>query len=158
MERPARSSKYQIGSDRSETRITAPMIAPCGMDCGICSAYLRERDRCVGCIANGKPKQHHCDVCSIKLCAERAQDATFCFDCAKYPCRRLKQLDLRYRTKYGMSMIENLGHIRDLGLDVFVDNENSRWACPNCGRLICVHNRQCYTCGAQWNKDGRPAI
>lgn len=138
------------------TPITPLLIAPCGMDCGICLAYLRDRNRCMGCMAASGPKQHHCDVCSIKVCTKRAKGTTFCFDCSRYPCRRLRQLDTRYRTRYGMSMIENLDRIRDQGLDAFVERENVRWACPTCGRPICVHDRRCYACGSQWNKDGGP--
>ena len=143
-------------SSRSSGRITAPLIAPCGMDCGICLAHLRDRNRCASCMAAAGPRQHHCDVCSIKVCPQRSRGSTFCFDCATYPCRRLKHLDLRYRTRYGMSMIENLDSIRDTGIDAFVERENTRWACPTCGKPICVHNRTCYACGAQWNKDGNP--
>ncbi|MCX6086485.1 MAG: DUF3795 domain-containing protein [Caldiserica bacterium] len=134
------------------TSIPASMMAPCGMDCGICLARLRDRNRCTGCLSQEGPQQKHCTVCGIKLCAERTEGATFCFDCTKYPCRRLRQLDLRYRTKYGMSMIENLDHMCELGLDRFMAIENTRWVCPSCGSPICVHDRRCYTCGAQYER------
>lgn len=134
------------------TSIPASMMAPCGMNCGVCAAHLRDRNRCAGCLAAEGPKLRHCLVCSIKVCAERTEGATFCFDCAKYPCRRLRQLDLRYRTKYNMSMLENLDHMRELGLDRFMVIENTRWVCPSCGSPICVHNRRCYGCGAQYER------
>ena len=135
-----------------KTSIPASMMAPCGMDCGICLAHLRDRNRCAGCLAEEGPKQKHCLVCSIKTCALRSEGATFCFDCTKYPCRRLRQLDLRYRTKYGMSMLENLDRIRELGLKQFMVIENTRWVCPSCGSPICVHDRRCYTCGVQYER------
>lgn len=128
------------------TNIPAIMIAPCGMNCGICMAYLRERNRCVGCNIESHQKVNHCFVCSIKNCIERPAGSRFCFDCKKYPCKRLKQLDKRYRTRYSMSMIENLNGIRDFGLDRFMGIENTRWACAQCGGPICVHNRKCYRC------------
>jgi len=134
------------------TSIPASMIAPCGMNCGVCATHLRDRNRCAGCLAEEGPKQKHCLVCSIKMCAERIGGATFCFVCTKYPCHRLRQLDLRYRTKYGMSMLENLDRIRDLGLDQFMVVENTRWVCPSCGSPVCVHDRRCYTCGAQYER------
>jgi nicotinamidase-related amidase len=136
------------------TSIAAGMIAPCGMNCGICSAYLRPKNRCSGCLALEGPKQKYCTVCSIKTCAERSKGDTFCFDCAKYPCAHLKHLDKRYRTRYGMSMIENQNRIRDLGLDGFMAVENTRWVCPSCGSPICIHTRLCYTCGAQYERLG----
>jgi len=133
------------------------MMAPCGMNCGICVAYLRPKNHCAGCLAEEGPKQKHCLVCSIKTCTRRTEGATFCFDCVKYPCRRLRQLDLRYRTKYRMSMIENLDRIRKLGLDQFMVIENTRWVCPSCGSPICVHDRRCYACGAQYEQTGSGA-
>lgn len=30
-------------------RINRNLIAPCGMNCGVCIAYLREKNRCQGC-------------------------------------------------------------------------------------------------------------
>jgi putative endonuclease len=63
-----------------------------------------------------------------------------------YPCDKLKHLDKRYRTRYGMSMIDNLYKIKRIGLEDFMKIENSRWVCPNCGNQICVHNKKCYFC------------
>ena len=146
MKRPAASDDSQ----KRSIGVPALMMAPCGMNCGVCAKHLRDKNPCVGCLAIDR-KLYHCEV-GIKVCAERNAGATFCFDCTKYPCRRLRQLDLRYRTKYGMSMLENLGRIREMGLDGFMAVENARWVCPSCGGLICVHDRRCYTCGAQYER------
>ena len=129
-----------------QSDIPSALIAPCGMNCGICMAFLREKNSCTGCNVESPQKLNHCFVCSIKNCSEREDGSQFCFDCKKYPCARLRQLDKRYRTKYGMSMIENLNGIRDSGLDRFMEIENTRWVCPRCGNHICVHNGKCYTC------------
>ena len=129
-----------------QTNIPSILIAPCGMNCGICMAYLREKNRCVGCNIESPQKLNHCFVCSIKNCTERNGGSKFCFECPKYPCARLKQLDKRYRTKYSMSMIENLNKIKESGLDQFMEIENTRWVCPQCGNPICVHNKRCYHC------------
>jgi len=51
-----------------------------------------------------------------------------------------------------MSMVENLDHIRELGLDRFMAIENTRWVCPLCGSPICVHDGRCYNCGAQYER------
>ncbi len=45
-----------------------------------------------------------------------------------------------------MSMIENLGNIKNLGIRKFLINENIKWICTNCGGIICVHNGQCSSC------------
>ncbi len=70
----------------------------------------------------------------------------FCFECAEYPCERLKSLDKRYRTKYHMSMIENLIAIRDTGMDDFLKAQEEKWRCPTCGGTICCEVRLWLSC------------
>jgi hypothetical protein len=123
------------------------LIAPCGMNCGLCLAYLRDKNRCEGCRSYSTNKPKYCARCLILNCELLAQsDSKFCYECQKFPCPRLKQLDKRYRTKYRMSMIENLNTIQASGLEYFLDTENKRWKCPTCGSTICVHRKFCLTC------------
>lgn len=130
------------------------LIAPCGMNCGLCIGHLREKKPCGGCFKkddDNKPKV--CRSCIIVNCELLAKtESGFCYDCEKYPCTRLKNLDNRYRTKYGMSMIENLEYIRERGLKQFLLNEESRWKCPVCGEGLCVHRNQCLNCITQIHK------
>ena len=139
------------------TNIPSVLIAPCGMNCGICRAYLRHRNRCIGCNLDGSQKANHCSICSIKTCDQRSATSSFCFECDKYPCTRLEHLDQRYITKYGMSVIQNLDRIRKIGIKRFMEIENTRWVCPECGNPICIHNKKCYTCGKQYPSPNREA-
>jgi hypothetical protein len=124
------------------------MIAPCGMNCGICRAYLRKERKCPGCHGDDTNKQASCLKCIIKNCETiKASRSKFCFECEKYPCRRLIQLDKRYRTKYAMSMIENLENIKATGLSAFLEIEKERWRCLKCGGVVCVHRGYCLKCG-----------
>ena len=126
------------------------LIASCGMNCGICMAYLRERNKCPGCRAAdiGKPVTRV--KCRIKNCTVfQKGNATFCFECENFPCDNLKHLDNRYRTKYNMSMIENLENIKGSGIERFLANEASRWTCHQCGGTICVHKGCCCICGTK---------
>ncbi len=66
----------------------------------------------------------------------------YCFCCDSFPYDRLNRLDKRYRTKYGMSMIDNLENIRKFGIKHFIRNEKERWSCPECGEILCVHKPQ----------------
>lgn len=129
--------------------LSVELIAPCGMNCGICIGHLRDRGTCPGCNdPDDSSKAHHCAACTIKRCEHRTQGPeAFCGDCAKYPCARLRQLDKRYRTKYRMSMIQNLGELHRVGAEAFVELERARWACPHCGALVSVHRTVCLACG-----------
>ena len=129
------------------------LIAPCGMDCGLCVAHLREKNQCGGCNGSDGSKPKHCVSCRIKHCDELvAAEAGFCYACSRYPCARLRQLDERYRARYGMSMVENLERIRDLGIDGFVATERERWRCAACGGVVCVHRQECIYCGQARNQ------
>lgn len=132
------------------THIPSVMMAPCGMNCGICSAHLRDKNRCVGCNIDLPQKVNHCFTCSIKNCDQKPGGSSFCFDCKQYPCARLKQLDKRYVTKYGMSMLDNLDKIKKFGIKKFMRAENTRWVCGECGSPISIHNKKCYSCGKQY--------
>ncbi len=125
-------------------------MAPCGMNCATCIAYLRVAKPCPGCrsVNNGsKPK--HCDSCVIKNCEYLAQTKSgFCFDCPKFPCIRMKNLDKRYRRNYGISLLENLNYIKQKGISAFIENEQNRWKCQSCGSVLCVHRGHCLHCNA----------
>ncbi len=139
-------SKYSTEPARGTS-----LIAPCGMNCGICMAYLREKKKCPGCGGPDRDKSPSCLACKVKNCEFLQNEKQgFCFQCEQYPCARLKHLDKRYRTRYGMSMIENLENLRRLGIRKFVENERVRWACPECGGTICVHRGYCSTCGKEY--------
>ncbi|NQT57643.1 MAG: DUF3795 domain-containing protein [Bacteroidetes bacterium] len=132
------------------TPVKSTMIAPCGMNCALCLANFRDTKGCNGCNGSDENKPYHCIVCSIKNCEYLAKAKTkLCYGCENFPCARLKRLDKRYRTKYHMSMIENLENIRDYGIREFIKIEKSRWKCPECGKILCVHREDCEDCGAK---------
>ena len=124
-------------------------IAPCGVICDLCIGFQREKNKCVGCNSIGN-KPYHCAICSIKTCPEKNGDEELlCFECSKFPCRRIKNLDKRYITKYGESPIENLQKIKEIGLEEFIKIEEDKWKCSECGQLLSVHRGVCVICGAK---------
>ena len=128
------------------------MIAPCGMNCGLCVSFQFgasdlnkegfNKKYCSGCVPRGENctfMDKHCDLIG-------QGQVRFCFECEDYPCKRLKALDKRYRSKHHLSMIQNLNTIRDFGMDYFLETEINKWKCPDCGELICCHNGLCLNC------------
>ena len=116
------------------------LIAPCGMNCGICKAYLREWNPCHGCTAADLNRPKTRVNCRLRVCDRRT--GRFCFSCTDFPCDRLERLDRRYRARYGMSEIDNLLFIRDQGLAKFLDEELKRWVSD--AGILCVHDRKRY--------------
>jgi len=127
------------------------LIAPCGMNCRLCRAFTREKSPCNGCRGDDRAKPKTRVICRIKTCEKIRKDKIkYCCKCDRFPCDWLNHLDERYRTKHGMSMIENLMHIKNLGIRRFIRTEEEKWTCPQCGQLICVHKPQCLYCGHAW--------
>lgn len=139
-------------------KFTPVLVAPCGMNCGICKAYLA--------YSRGVPKKKgqvtHCSGCRVrdKNCAfiKRAcphkvgKQLKFCYECPDMPCEHLRRLDERYRVRYGMSMIENQKMIRDKGMAEFLKSQTEKYRCPSCGDVVSVHDGRCYRCGYQGPK------
>ena len=128
------------------------LIAPCGMNCGVCVSYLAmknnlndkgfKRAYCAGCLPRGENclyMRGKCEILGEGL-------IRFCYECKDFPCKRLKALDKRYSTKYHLSMIENLTAIKNDGLEHFLQEEEEKWRCPECGDMICCHNGLCLNC------------
>ncbi|MGZ7122412.1 MAG: DUF3795 domain-containing protein [Halobacteriota archaeon] len=129
----------------------AELIAPCGINCSVCSRYLarkydlhREGLRipyCEGCRPRDKKCafQKRCDLL-------RENKVGFCYECSSFPCGNLEPLDARYQKHYHLSVIENLTFIKKHSLTVFMERENAKWRCMLCGAVRCCHNGICYNC------------
>ncbi|MBA4420016.1 MAG: hypothetical protein C0391_02600 [Anaerolinea sp.] len=137
------------------------LIAPCGMNCGLCVSYLAmkndlkkqgfQKSYCPGCIPRGKNcafLKKQCDLLGKGL-------VRFCYECANFPCHRLKSFDKRYRIKYHMSMVENLEFIKENGMTRFLEKEEEKWRCPECGGTICCHNGLCLTCSVDLLRENK---
>ena len=140
-------------SGRIPNGMNEQLIAPCGMNCGICSGYLALTNDvksqgikipyCTGCRARDKECAFLKKRCHQLLSGE----VQFCYECADFPCENLCKLDKRYRTDFRMSMIENLEAIRENGMVQFLEKQEEKWKCPECGGVICCHNGICFRCG-----------
>lgn len=123
------------------------LIGPCGMNCGICYAFLRVKNKCPGCRCFNAEEPVSIARCKIRNCEFiKTGKVKYCFECAPYPCKNIKNLDKRYRTKYNMSEIENLEYIKEKGVTELVERERIKWTCPDCGGTINVHKQVCSEC------------
>lgn len=141
---------------KGKAAIPTDLIAPCGMNCRLCWGYIREKNSCPGCRRDSGPetqKSKYRRTCKIRNCEHLTKGKTrYCSHrCSHFPCTGLKQLDKRYRKKYGMSMIENLKRIDALGIRAFIRDEKSKRVCSEFGEMICVHKPRCLSCGGERN-------
>lgn len=132
--------------------IQTNLIAPCGMNCGICGAYLASKNKlkdkgieipyCAGCRIRNKQCAFLKKRCDLLLHGK----VNFCYECPDFPCENLNHLDKRYRDRFHMSMVNNLRQIKKKGLDNFLSDQNQKWHCPKCAGMVSCHNGLCFHC------------
>jgi hypothetical protein len=130
-------------------KIDTLFLAPCGIDCAVCYARLRERSPCPGCLSPEAGQPKHCRSCAIKACAKE-RDLNRCYGCADFPCSNIRRIDRRYLTSYGVGLIENGMAAKRGGLRAFMESERRRWACPACEGVVDQHRRRCSECGEEY--------
>jgi len=134
-----------------ESHFTPELIMPCGMNCGICKRYLAysrgipekkgKVSHCQGCI----PRNKNCVI--KRSCRKlRRKEIESCLECDDMPCETLDCLDWRYRSRYGMSMVENIREIMEKGMEKFLEKQEKKYRCPECGDFVSVHDGKCYVC------------
>lgn len=133
------------------SKFTPELIAPCGMNCGICKNYLAFSRG----IPTKRGKINHCSGCKIRAkncyikrsCVKLSKGKVkYCFECDEMPCKNLQHLDKRYRENYNMSMVENLKEIKLHGMNNFLLRQQAKYECPSCGDVLSVHDGKCYLC------------
>jgi len=154
------------------TAMDPALIAPCGMNCALCAGYLALKNdvknkgirmiNCPGC----RPRKKKCAFLKGHCSKLSKGEVTYCFECNSFPCDRLRTIDKRYRSRYRMSMIENLNFIKQNGMEKFLEAQQETWKCPNCGELISCHNGLCFNCDLgklknkkqkyRWNEHQKP--
>src|SRR5512137_1173808 len=122
------------------------LVAPCGMNCNVCAAYLAvthdvkskvlKMMYCIGCRPRNKP----CAFLKKKCTRLRQGKVRYCYECPTFPCKSLSAIDNRYKAQFRMSEIENLHRIRDKGIKNFLKAEEKKWKCPKCGGVLSCHN------------------
>lgn len=134
----------------SKLTLDSKLIAPCGIYCGACYMFLRDKKNCLGCRIDSAYKPKSCDKCKIANCEQlHNKPSGFCYDCEKFPCQSFKQLDKRYRTKYSTSLIQNQIEIKERGTNSFLTQESVIRTCSKCGSVVSIHWKGCLNC----NKD-----
>ena len=130
------------------------LVAPCGMNCAVCRAYLaysrgvpKKRGsvtHCSGCISRGKN-------CFIKRACPKLskKQVRFCYECKDMPCQGVDRVDRRYRVRYGVSLVGNLREIEERGVDAFLRSQEGKFGCSVCGDVVSVHDGKCYACAAK---------
>jgi hypothetical protein len=91
-------------------------VPPCGIFCGGCPSYHKERSPCPG--AEIRCRERQCK--GIYVCCIEKRGHRFCFECDIFPCNRFKRFAETWR-KYGQDLIDNQAQLKRL------DGDAGRW-------------------------------
>ncbi len=90
-------------------------VPPCGIYCGGCPSYTREKNKCKGAEIGCKTRK--CK--GIYVCCVEKKKLEFCYQCQIYPCSKFKKFADRW-VKYGQDLIVNQELIKTLGEKEFI--------------------------------------
>lgn len=94
-------------------------IPPCGIYCGTCPNFTRQKNKCEGFEKGCKARK--CK--GIYVCCIEKKGLEFCHQCDKYPCSRFKKFADTWK-KYGQNLFQNQEMIKTLGKEEFIERMN----------------------------------
>lgn len=141
------------------------LLAPCGLYCGVCSIYIAHRDNnekfkhvllpvyrafaksiddiaCTGCLSSGVVFSV-CRACSIKKCNEE-KGTKGCYQCNDFPCKFINNFPVPVAKEV---MMRTIPFWRENGTEKFVEEEEKRYICPECGNSLFRGVKKCNKCG-----------
>lgn len=94
-------------------------IPACGVFCGGCPTYIREKNPCPGADINRK----RCERCkTFHLCCVE-KGITYCYQCSIFPCAKFKTFSKQW-FKYGQDFIKNQELLKTVGEKDFLTYYN----------------------------------
>ena len=96
-------------------------IPACGVFCGGCPTFTREKNPCPGAEINRK----RCESCTTFYLCCKDKNISHCFQCTDFPCKKFKAFSKRW-LKYGQDFIVNQKLLKDRGIDGFLEYYNSK--------------------------------
>ena len=144
--------------------INKALLAPCGLYCGVCAIYIAHRDdnlkfkerlvnvykplteaiddvQCTGCLSEGIIFGF-CQNCPIKSCVKE-KEIESCTQCNEWPCKIINRFPIPVAKKVIMRAIPQW---RELGTAEWVEKEEERYHCPNCGNFLFRGAKRCNKC------------
>lgn len=95
-----------------------------------------------------------CAVCAVRTCASRTPGIGTCLDCSSYPCLRHRFMGalrwvfrLERKLPHLTEVGPNLAAIRRDGLTRWLEAQDARWRCPECGERYTWYQPDCRSCG-----------
>ena len=161
--------------------INPDFISPCGLYCGVCAIHIAHRDhntklkerlvnlykgetpgkgtlpnsdalsiediRCSGCLSDDQFM--HCRQCKIRNCAKE-KGYTGCHQCSEFPCDHINNFSMAIGKKV---ILRAVPYRRKFGTEKWIQDEESRYICPECGNRVFRGAMRCNQCKAPLDLD-----
>ena len=162
-------------------KIIPELASPCGLYCGDCAIYIAHRDnnqklkeglvrlyqgrtagkgtlpnseklttddiQCNGCLSS--VKFMHCQQCEIRGCAQEKGYAG-CHECDEFPCQHIENFPMNIGKKV---ILRAVPYRRNVGTDKWIQDEDARYICPECGNKVFRGVIKCNKCNAKLDLD-----
>jgi predicted RNA-binding Zn-ribbon protein involved in translation (DUF1610 family) len=162
-------------------KVNPDLIGPCGLYCGVCAIYIAHRDhnhklkerlvnlykggipgkgtlpgsenlsikdiRCGGCMS--ADVFMYCKHCEIKDCT-REKGYAGCYQCDEFPCRHIDDFPMNVGKKV---ILRAVPYWREVGTEKFIEDEEARYICPDCGNQVFRGAATCNKCKAKLDLD-----
>ena len=147
------------------------LAAPCGLYCGACSTYIArkrgdeaaltavakrvaenrgwtikpEEDLvCAGCLSS--QLAIFCRRCAMRACAFE-KGITYCSQCSDFPCQIIIDFNNDGRPHHS-EVLTNVRCQQEIGIDAWLNEQEKRWRCPDCGCATEWYDTKCPQCTA----------
>ena len=148
--------------------IEEKFLAHCGLYCGVCGVYYATRDnndrflerlltmyqekipglesisiedlKCEGCLSDRVSL--FCRSCSIKACTEE-KGYSGCHECGDFPCNHIDNFPMPVGKKV---ILRAVAFRHEHGTEKWVQEEEARYTCPECGHKIFRGAKHCNAC------------
>jgi hypothetical protein len=147
------------------------LLAPCGLYCGVCAIYIAHKTNnvrfkqalfpvykafaksiedisCTGCLSDGIIFPV-CRVCAIKKCTQD-KGIKGCYQCDEFPCKYINNFPIPVGKKV---ILRSIPAWRELGTEKWVEQEEERYRCPECGNKLFRGAKKCNNCKIAVNLD-----
>ena len=161
--------------------INPDFASPCGLYCGVCAIHIAPRDnnrkfkerlvnlyrggipgkgtlpnseglsiddmQCDGCMSDNRFM--HCQQCEIRDCT-REKGYTGCHQCDEFPCEHIENFPMTVGKKV---ILRSVPYRRKFGTEKWIQDEEARYVCPECGNKVFRGAVKCNQCKAQLDMD-----
>jgi hypothetical protein len=154
--------------------INQDFIGRCSLYCGVCAIFIAHRDnniklkeglvnlykggtpgkgtlpnsesltvddiKCRGCLSD--ERFMHCQQCEIRDCTIE-KGYTGCHECDDFPCEHIDNFSMTVGKKV---ILRCVPYRREFGTEKWVEDEEARYFCPECGNKVFRGVMKCNKC------------